>query len=171
MLCEFQVLKWQKSGNTTVLEGRLDICDTLTDEVRSYWAVGEGVDGSDKGVGKALSNARKNSFIQAFNLAIGYDVEDTDVAAQAGVTTSGTTQPGLYQITHLDGTVESVKLIDLAARWIASLNDLVNHTAVDEFIGLNAALAQRVDRAYFDILQSSIEARKSVIANAAPASH
>ena len=158
VMTECQVLKWEKQGNVTVVECRLDFVDAETEEVFSVRTVGEGVDGSDKGIGKAISNARKQGHIQAFNLAIGIDVEDDDQRAiSVGGMSGQASHPGPassfpaptsrpYEIETMKGEIVEVVEADLIARFIGLLNELGSKEDVSAFAGRNGALANRLER-------------------------
>lgn len=156
VMTECHVIKWSKQGNVTVVECRLDFVDAETEEVFSVLTVGEGVDGSDKGIGKAISNARKQGHIQAFNLAIGVDVEDDDqrasglgslggqmnYAGPASAFPASASKP--YEIETMDGEIIEVVEADLIARFIGCVNELNSPDAVDAFASRNGNLANRL---------------------------
>lgn len=81
---QFSVEKWSANGIGRMVEGwGIFTCVEkageeydVGDECRVF-AVGEGLDSSDKGFGKAVSYARKSALIQGLNLALGEDVEKT----------------------------------------------------------------------------------------------
>jgi hypothetical protein len=83
VISSFSVTRWTRSGNTTVVEGLIRV--TAVDGQKGqleYVCVGEGVDDGDKGLGKAVSYARKLGMISAMNLGIGIDNEATRERAQ-----------------------------------------------------------------------------------------
>ncbi len=83
VITTFAVTKWSKGGNITIVEGVLSFCCVDQDgESFDVPTVGEGADNGDKGFGKAISYARKNGLIAAFNLGVGIDNESEDVKAQ-----------------------------------------------------------------------------------------
>ncbi len=156
IISETQVLKWHRNGNITVVECRFDLVDTETGETRSYLTIGEGADGSDKGVGKAISNARKQAHIQALNLALGVDVEDADVKSQGVTQMSGApayaptnyapAQTSFYKIDLPNGAHRDVAEIDLIPAFIETLNVIDTPDAVLDFINRNEALAVRLQK-------------------------
>lgn len=83
VISSFHMSSWQKNGNVTIIEGfiRLSNVDNLA-EYMDVPALGEGVDNSDKGSGKALSYARKAGMVSALNLGIGVDNEASNEQAQ-----------------------------------------------------------------------------------------
>ena len=81
LISSFHVTRWQKEGNTSVVEGILRFEDVDSGQTRDYPAVGEAVDDSDKGFGKAISYARKMGMVSALNLGIGIDNEASKQAA------------------------------------------------------------------------------------------
>jgi len=172
VVTEFQVTKWEKSGNTTLVEGRMEFIDVDNGSVVSIKTIGEGVDGSDKGVGKAISNARKQAFIQAFNLAIGVDVEDDDQPARGGDLMQGGSPPraSLYMIERLDGDCVHVAEIDVIPRFIGLLNDLKSVDDLNAFSQRNISLAERLEKeGHFGILgtlNNSLEVRLATLAEA-----
>lgn len=94
----FAPTKWQKAGNTTVMEGLVVFTNVDTGETVEIPTIGEGVDPDDKGMGKADSYARKIGLVNALNLGIGVDNEASQQQAhpgpQAGPTMSGSPQQG-----------------------------------------------------------------------------
>lgn len=84
VISSFSVTRWTKSSNVTVVEGLIRV--TAVDGPKGsieYVCVGEGVDDSDKGLGKATSYARKLGYISALNLGIGgIDNEASKTRAQ-----------------------------------------------------------------------------------------
>ena len=96
VISAFAITKWQKQGNTTVVEGVMRFESVDDGTFREYATVGEGVDPDDKGLGKAISYARKVGMVSAMNLGIGIDNEATtqtsDTAAKAGPAMGGAPQ-------------------------------------------------------------------------------
>lgn len=85
VISSFSVTKWSKggpTGNVTIVEGIVQFVDVDNGEVLEYPTVGEGIDNGDKGIGKAVSYARKMGLISGMNLGIGVDNEATDTAQQ-----------------------------------------------------------------------------------------
>jgi hypothetical protein len=78
VVSDFATTKWFKSGNSSIVEGVTTFRCVDSDETHSIPSVGEGIDGSDKGFGKAVSYARKNGYISAFQLAVGTNNEASD---------------------------------------------------------------------------------------------
>ncbi len=75
VISSFSITKWQKQGNTTVIEGVVQFTSVDDGDTLEYPTVGEGIDNGDKGIGKAVSYARKMGLISALNLGIGVDNE------------------------------------------------------------------------------------------------
>jgi hypothetical protein len=96
VISSFSITRWQKSGNTTWVEGLIRCTAVDGDKgVLEYVCVGEGVDDSDKGMGKAVSYARKIGMVSALNLGIGADNEATRAkAAPQPQPTGGSPQQG-----------------------------------------------------------------------------
>jgi hypothetical protein len=95
VISSFTTASWQKQGNLTVVVGTYQVMsvDDRKDFL-AYETIGEAIDNGDKGIGKAVSYARKNGMVSALNLGIGTDNEESDEKAQpyAGPTMSGTTK-------------------------------------------------------------------------------
>ena len=158
ILAEFNLVKWQKNGNVTVFEGELELRAVgllMTEEAINVKAVGEAIDSYDKGIGKALSMARKHAFIQALNLSIGKDIEaEKTVKADpvqmksdppiAPVASPGAV-PEFYRLIGTDGRSgwnygdrESFR-----AAVIGSLDTLNDVSAIEVFRANNMAMLQR----------------------------
>lgn len=75
----FHVQSWRKDAKWTMVEGfgRFASIENPDDHI-DVETIGEGMDGSDKGCGKAISYARKNALIQGLNLRLGVDNELED---------------------------------------------------------------------------------------------
>lgn len=157
VITETNVVKWSRSGNVTIVECRVDLVDTESGEMRSYTTIGEGTDGSDKGVGKAISNARKQAHIMIYNLAIGVDVEDDDQKSTGVNNMQAVTQqypmPVTFDVVKLTGEVVSITAIDVMKTFIEALNDAKSNDDVQTFLARNDSLAQRLsDSGRRDIL-------------------
>lgn len=80
---DFQPTKWEKSGSMTVVEGKWRAVNVDNPaDVYELVVVGEGADGSDKGMNKAVTSARKLGMVSAMNLGIGRDVEKDNQQAE-----------------------------------------------------------------------------------------
>ena len=80
---DFRQTKWEKSGNMTVVEGvwrAINVDDPA--DIYDLPVVGEGADGSDKGLNKAVTSARKLGMVSALNLGIGKNVEEENTQAE-----------------------------------------------------------------------------------------
>jgi hypothetical protein len=93
VISSFETLTWQKAGNCTIVTGKYVVTSVDDGECIEYATLGEAVDNGDKGVGKAISYARKNGMVSAMNLGIGIDNEASDEKAEpaAGPQMSGST--------------------------------------------------------------------------------
>lgn len=89
--CHFEITRWHRAGNGTLIEGVTVFCAVDTGEERRVPTFGEGVDDSDRGSGKAISYARKNGMVQGLNLGIGINNEAETVrpSREAQPTLSG----------------------------------------------------------------------------------
>lgn len=94
VISHFAATRWQKQGNTTIAEGVVVFTNVDTGETLEVATVGEGVDGDDKGMGKANSYARKLGLVSALNLGIGINNEGSQqqADAKAGPSMSGSPQ-------------------------------------------------------------------------------
>lgn len=103
----FSVEKVSAAERYRMVEGwAIFICaerddDDVTREFRVY-TVGEGIDESDKGFGKAISYARKSGLIQGMNLAIGRDNEATKERYAAPSTPPPSVKPKAYYVNFGD---------------------------------------------------------------------
>lgn len=147
---ECHITKWHKSGNHTILEGKLVFECEETGEVREVPCVGEAADNGDKGIGKANSYLRKVGFINAFNLAIGTDNEAHDVASSGVQPVSGTppqaaspvAQEGKYEWQDLDGNKVLLSAHD-TVNCIVGYISSINVDQIDGFVKLNAETVER----------------------------
>lgn len=110
VIASSSVSSWSQDGNKSlvVLDTTLECVDR--DERRTVRSVGEGVDQSDKGFGKATSYARKNGFVQALNLGLGTNNEASNERAQTTrpSRTSAPAAPGAgYALILPNGSPES----------------------------------------------------------------
>jgi hypothetical protein len=148
LFSEFRSTKWHRANITTIVDGEFRIVCADTGEERSYPVCGEGADNYDKGMNKAISCARKNGFIQAFQLALGRDIETENVAA-GGAATAGkefkwagpvTAQSGpehTYSIDFLNDKRVEVYHSEMVTRFGGLMVGLENEGAVNELLNIN----------------------------------
>jgi hypothetical protein len=155
LFSDWRTTKWFRNGNCTHVEGVYTItCVDADGEVVEYPAVGEGVDGGDKGTGKALSTARKNAMIAAFNLGVGVDIEEEQPDAEpeeprSQSTVQQTTQDPTFPINFM-GKVEPVPLSQCAA-WVTRLISTMNAQMFENFRNANLQVLTDIRTAHADI--------------------
>ena len=148
IVSDFTMTRWAKNGNMTVVEGVYVLTCVDTEVSVSVVSVGEAADDSDRGIGKALSAARKNAMNQQFNLGIGQNIEATRTKAQPEQPTMGSdsnVQPplGAYRI-DLGGMVQVIARDSVAAMVRQLFMGYRAPTQVDDFMAANAEELKRL---------------------------
>lgn len=113
ILASFNMTRWQKNGNVTVVEGIMLFTNVDDGEQFEVPCGGEAINDSDKGMATAVSHARKNGFIQGLNLSVGIDNEGSNEKAKApdsGSAMSGAPQQKMEAAPATNGSIKTYTL-------------------------------------------------------------